>query len=140
MLLAVLAASAALPACARDCAPTVSEGWLRMPPVEMPMLAGFGRISNDCDAPVTITGVRSTAFGDASLHETRIVDGVSRMRGVPALEVEAGGDAVLAPGGLHLMLMQPVGTLEPGATVEVEFLLDGGGVLRGGFEVRGPGG
>lgn len=140
MLLAVLAASAALPACARDCAPTVSEGWLRMPPVAMPMMAGFGRISNGCDAPVTIIGVRSTAFGDVSLHETRIVDGVSRMRAVPALEVEAGGDAVLAPGGLHLMLMQPVGTLEPGATVEVEFLLDGGGELRGGFEVRGPGG
>lgn len=140
MLAALLVASAALPASAGDCAPSVNDGWVRLPPVAMPMMAGFGRISNDCDAPLTITGARSAAFGDVSIHETRIVDGVSRMRAVPALEVEAGGATTLQPGGLHLMLMQPVAGLERGGTVEVEFLLEGGGVLRGVFEVRGPGG
>jgi copper(I)-binding protein len=139
LLLSILAACIALPACARDCAPAVEDGWVRLPPVAMPMLAGFGRITNPCGAPVTIVGASSPSFGDVSVHETRIVDGVSRMRAVPGLEVQAGGEATLAPGGLHLMLMQPRGELAPGESVQVEFQLEDGGVLRGEFEVRGPG-
>lgn len=138
-LLFVLTTCIALPACARDCAPAVKEGWVRLPPVAMPMLAGFGRITNPCGSAVTIVGASSPSFGDVSVHETRIVDGVSRMRAVPELQVEAGGEATLAPGGLHLMLMQPKGALAPGESVQVEFQLDGGGVLKGEFEVRGPG-
>ena len=127
----LLLASVALPACARECAPVVSEGWVRMPPVAMPMLAGFGRITNTCDTP---------AFGEVTVHETRIIEGVSRMRPVPTLRVDAKGEAVLQPGGLHLMLMQPKATLAPGDRIRVEFELEGGGVLAGDFEVRGPGG
>ena len=136
----LLLASVALPACARECAPVVSEGWVRMPPVAMPMLAGFGRITNTCDTPVTIVGARSDAFGEVTVHETRIIEGVSRMRPVPTLRVDAKGEAVLQPGGLHLMLMQPKATLAPGDRIRVEFELEGGGVLAGDFEVRGPGG
>lgn len=139
LLLLAFSASVALPACARDCAPEVTDGWLRLPPVEMPMLAGFGRIRNACDAPVTIVGASSPSFGDVSVHETSIVEGVSRMRAVPALRIDAGDDATLKPGGLHLMLMQPRGVLTPGDSVQVEFQLENGGVLSGEFEVRGPG-
>jgi len=139
LLLFALATGIALPACARDCAPTVEEGWVRLPPVTMPMLAGFGRISNACGSPVTIVGASSPSFGDVSVHETRIVDGVSRMRAMPRLQIEAGSEATLAPGGLHLMLMQPRSKLAPGESVQVEFQLEDGGVLRGEFEVRGPG-
>ena len=103
------------------------------------MLAGFGRIRNACDAPVTIVGASSPSFGDVSVHETSIVEGVSRMRAVPALRIDAGDDATLKPGGLHLMLMQPRGVLTPGDSVQVEFQLENGGVLSGEFEVRGPG-
>ncbi|MGH8076349.1 MAG: copper chaperone PCu(A)C, partial [Lysobacter sp.] len=80
-------ALSAVPACARDCAPRVREGWVRLPPMAMPMMAGFGRIENPCSAPVTITGVSSPAFADTSLHETRVIDGVSRMRALPELRI-----------------------------------------------------
>lgn len=127
----------ALPACARDCAPRITDGWLRLPPVAMPMLAGFGRIENACGKPVTIVGVRSPAFGEVSLHESTIVDGISRMRPLPRLTVVPGGSATLQPGGMHLMLMQPARELQVGEQIEVEFLLEGGGTLGGRFEVRG---
>ena len=61
-------------AAASECVPSVKDGWVRLPPGDMPMMAGFGRIENGCKAPVTIVGVKSAAFGDVSLHETRIVD------------------------------------------------------------------
>ncbi|HEY0662429.1 MAG TPA: copper chaperone PCu(A)C [Lysobacter sp.] len=128
-----------LPACARDCAPQVREGWVRLPPGRMPMMAGFGRIENRCPSPVTIVGVSSPAFADTSLHETRIIDGISKMRALPELRIAPDAAAMLKPGGMHLMLMQPHAPLKPGSRVVVEFALKDGGTLRGEFEVRKPG-
>ena len=134
----IVIASFAWPAVARECAPQVREGWVRLPPMAMPMMAGFGHIENRCGAPVTIIGVSSPAFGDVSLHETRIVDGVSRMRALPELRIAPEGVATLKPGGMHLMLMQPRAPLVAGNKVVVEFELQGGGMLRGEFVVRKP--
>jgi copper(I)-binding protein len=72
------------------------------------------------------------------MHETRIVDGVSRMRELPELRIGPDGAAVLKPGGMHLMLMQPRTELKEGSRVAVEFALKDGRVLRGELEVRKP--
>lgn len=130
---------AAWPAGARECAPHVRGGWVRLPPLAMPMMAGFGRIENRCAAPVTIVGVSSPAFAEASLHETRVVAGVSRMRAMPDLRIAPDSVATLKPGGMHLMLIRPRAPLKPGSKVVVEFALQGGGVLRGEFVVRKAG-
>ena len=61
------------------------------------------------------------------------------MRPVPELRLAPGDAAVLKPGGLHLMLMQPHAPLKAGSKVAVEFRLKGGGVLRGEFDVRAAG-
>src|SRR3546814_14773037 len=97
----------------------------------MPMLAGFGRIDNGCAAPLVIVGASSPAFADVSVHQTSIVDGVSRMRAVPELRIAADGSAVLEPGGIHLMLLQPREPLQAGGEGGVEFEVKDGGVLRG---------
>ena len=102
------------------------------------MMAGFGRIENACTAPVTITAASSPAFASAELHETRIVDGVNRMRAVPELRIAPDGVAVLKPGGMHLMLMQPHAPLKAGSRVVVSFALSNGEQLLGEFEVRKP--
>ncbi|MEI2455870.1 MULTISPECIES: copper chaperone PCu(A)C [Lysobacter] len=137
-LAAPLSTLAKSPAPAKGCAAQVREGWLRLPPMQMPMMAGFGRIENRCAAPVVIVGAKSAAFGEVSLHETRLVDGVSKMRPVPELRIAPDGAAVLKPGGLHLMLMQPRAPLKAGSRVAVEFALKDGGTLFGEFEVRKP--
>ncbi len=103
------------------------------------MLAGFGRIENDCAKPLSVVGASSPAFEDVSLHETSIADGISRMRAVPELRIAPGSSAVLEPGGMHLMLVQPRAPLEAGSMVEIDFALKDGGVLRGEFEVRTAG-
>ena len=126
------------PAAAQKCRPQVSEGWVRMPPNKMPMMAGFGRIVNRCPTPATIVSVRSPSFDSVELHETRVVDGVSRMRPVPRLRLAPDGAALLKPGGMHLMLMRPGAALKPGSRIVVEFVLAGGDTLLGEFEVRRP--
>ena len=135
-ILAILLVALCGSACARDCVPQVRDGWIRLGPAGMPMMAGFGRIENRCPTPITITAARSAAFAETSLHETRILDGMSRMREVSELRVAPGDAAVLKPGGLHLMLMQPHAALKAGSRVAVEFELSDGRRLLGEFEVR----
>ena len=127
-------AAAKSPAPAKACAAQVRDGWVRLPPMQM--MAGFGRIENRCATPAVIVGVKSAAFADVSLHETRIVDGISKMRALPELRIAPDGAAVLKPGGMHLMLMQPHAPLKEGSRVAIEFELKDGGSLLGEFEVR----
>lgn len=140
-MMVVLAALLAVPgatagAAGAGCVPRVVDGWLRLPPARMPMLAGFGRIVNDCEAAATVVAASSPAFGSVELHETRVVDGVSRMRPVPELPLAAGATATLEPGALHLMLMQPRTMAEAGDRVAVSFTLSDGRTFSGEFEAR----
>lgn len=125
---------------AAECLPQVQDGWVRLGPAQMPMAAGFAVIENGCQTPVRIVAASSPAFADVSLHETRIVDGVSRMRALPVLPLAPGASAVLEPGGKHLMLMHPYEPLQAGGRLVVEFELQDGRKLRGEFELRAPGG
>ena len=136
--LALLLLCLPLSACARDCAPQVKDGWIRLMPGGMAMQAGFGRIDNRCPMPATIVSASSPAYGSVELHESRTVGGISRMRAVPELRIAPDGAAVLQPGGLHLMLMQPKSPLKAGSRVAIEFELKDGRKLLGEFEVRKP--
>ncbi len=135
---ALLLMSLSLPACARDCSPQVQDGWIRLVPGGMPMHAGFGRIDNPCPMPATIVSVSSPAYASVELHESRIVDGINRMRQLSELRITPDGAATLKPGGLHLMLMQPNAPLKEGSWVAIEFKLKDGRTVRGEFEVRKP--
>lgn len=135
-MLALLFAAAAGPAGARECSPAMKDGWVRLPPAAMPMMAGFGRIANPCPAPVVIVSASSPAFGEVSLHETRIVDGVNRMRAIEQLRIVPDGDAVFKPGGMHLMLMHPHAPLKEGSKVVVSLKLQDGREILSELVVR----
>ncbi len=141
LLLATAAAAVPLPAWTAEpaCVPQLREGWLRLPPAPLPMLAGYGRIDNDCASAATVVAAHSPAFGSVELHESRRVDGISRMRAVPELRIPPRRRARLQPGGLHLMLMQPAQPLRAGDSVEVTFTLADGRAVLGMFEVREAG-
>ena len=135
LLLCLFAGSAS----AGDCLPRVHDGWIRMLPGGMPMMSGFGRIENACAKPAVIVSASSHAFADASLHESTLQGGVSRMRPVAKLRLAAHETVVLAPGGFHLMLMQPTAQVRAGAKIAIAFKLDDGRVVVGQFTARKPG-
>ena len=108
---------------------SVEDGWIRMPPVPRPMLGGFGRIINRCTQEQVVVAARSPRFGDVSLHQTRVVEGVSRMRELERLPIAAGSEVVLQPGGLHLMLMQPDAVLAEGERVPLLLVLEDGSTI-----------
>jgi copper(I)-binding protein len=67
-------------------------------------------VHNDGDADDQLTGA-STAEGSGMLHESVEESGRASMRMLSEMEVPAGGELVLEPGGAHLMIAVPEGQL-----------------------------
>lgn len=122
---------------AAECLPTARQAWIRLPPSPaMPMMAGFLRIDNACAKAVEVTGADSLAFAEVSLHESRQVDGVNKMRELETLPVAAGKSVEFKPGGLHLMLYKPYAPVKEGDKPVITLRLKDGRSLPVTFEVR----
>ncbi len=116
----------------------VTDAWIRAAPPGAAMLAGYATLTNSGDAPISVLTVQSDAFRMASLHETVISGGVSRMRELHRIVVAPGATVRLAPGAKHLMLMQPRREIAVGDRVEMMFLLDDGTRVETYFDVLAP--
>lgn len=116
----------------------VSEAWIREAPPGATMLAGYAKLENAGDEPVSVLTVQSDAFRMASLHETVVADGVSKMRELHRLDLAPGATVALEPGGKHLMLMQPRQEVHAGDKIDVRFLLGDGTRKETVFEVIAP--
>jgi copper(I)-binding protein len=124
---------------AGECLPLIHDGWIRMLPGGMPMMAGFANVVNRCDMPVTVVKASSAMFADTSLHEATLVNGISRMRPIPELRIAPGATATLKPGGMHLMLMNPTAVMKAGKNVSIDFQLKDGRTIHGIFKLRSMG-
>jgi copper(I)-binding protein len=113
-----------------------AHAWIRTAPPASPVMAGYLQIRNPTALEMKIESVASDAFGSAELHEMREVNGVMRMRALRDLRLLPDSEVSLAPGGMHLMLMQPVRELSAGDMVAVTFVLANGGRQDVEFEVR----
>ncbi|HEY6941407.1 copper chaperone PCu(A)C [Dokdonella sp.] len=116
----------------------VFDAWIRAAPPGATMTAGYATLKNSGDEPLTVLTVQSDAFRLTSLHETIVDRDVSRMREVHRLVLEPGSEIRLAPGGKHLMLMQPRHEIAVGDKVQVMFLLADGTRLETYFDVVAP--
>jgi len=65
----------------------------------------------------------------AELHETKEVNGVVKMTPVPVLEIKAGTKVILAPGGLHIMLMDLKAPLKPGQSFPLTLSFEKAGMV-----------
>lgn len=100
-------------------APTmdITDSWVREAPPASRVLAAYMQIINLTDSDLSITGITSPDFEAVELHRTVVEDGVARMLPVPDVTVPAGGSIMLEPGGLHLMLFDPLRPLQQGDRV-----------------------
>jgi copper(I)-binding protein len=125
----LMAASIFLAACSPPAAEQTlkfEDAWIRATPPGAMMTAGFGRLLNHTDLELEITAYTSPAYGDVSLHQTVIENGVSRMEKVPGLSIPPGGEVELAPGAYHLMLMMPTQASGPHDRVVLQIEEAGG--------------
>ena len=84
----------------------VSDAWMRTPNPAVDVAGAFLTIENNTGAPVALVAVSSRGAKVVEMHEMKTVDGMMTMQKVERIAVPAHGTTKLAPGGLHLMLIE----------------------------------
>lgn len=117
----------ALPVSAMACgALVVRDPYVRLPPPKAMTAGGFMALANNGAKAVRLVSVASPLAEVSELH-THVEDqGVMRMRAVESIRVDAGATVELAPGGLHVMLINLKRPLQEGDSVPITLACDNG--------------
>ena len=116
----------------------VSVPWARATPPHAPVAAGFLTVQNRGTSPDRLLAVETAAAQRVEIHEVREQDGIARMRQlVEGLPLPAGATVLLAPGGYHLMFIQPAQPFVAGEQVAATLVFEHAGRLDVYFQVRG---
>jgi Uncharacterized protein conserved in bacteria len=105
-----------------------SGAWIRVLPGGLPA-GGYVTLENTSASAIAVTGASSADYGDAMIHKSSTETGMGRMEMVDKVPVPANGKVAFAPGGYHVMLMQPKHPVNPGDKVVVTFTLSDGSTL-----------
>ena len=105
---------------------TVQDPYVRLAPPNAPATGAFMVIRNGGDKDVKVVKASNPASKVTELHTHLNEGGVMKMRPVPAIEVKAKGEAVLKPGGLHVMLIDLKAPMKEGDVVPITLGFDDG--------------
>lgn len=104
----------------------VHEPYVRLAPPNAQATGAFMVLKNTGSKDAKLVKAANPASRLTELH-THINDqGVMRMRQVPAIDLPAKGEAVLQPGGLHVMLIDMKAPLSEGQVVPITLTFDDG--------------
>jgi len=117
----------------------ISNSWFRSLPSGQPA-GGYFTMKNSGAAPVELVAAESSACGMLMLHRTVSNSGTSRMEDVKSVAIPQGGSVSFAPGGYHLMCMDPGAAMTPGKSVPVTLVFSDGSKIRANFAVKNAAG
>jgi copper(I)-binding protein len=103
----------------------VSDAWVRATVPGQKVAAAYMTLRSG--AAARLVGVKTKAARSAELHSMSHEAGVMKMRRLESLELPAGRDVALEPGGNHIMLFDPVKPLKEGQRVALKLLIEQGG-------------
>jgi len=115
---------------------SVSDAWVRETPPGMAMTAGYMVLQNRTSRPQVLVAASSSGFETVTIHRTIVRGGMTGMEHSPQIELLPNASLLFAPGGYHLMLLNPKRTLRAGDRVDVRLEFRGGLVLPVAYEVR----
>ena len=105
---------------------SVQDPYVRLAPPNALATGAFMVIKNNGDQGVKVLKADNPVSRVTELH-THINDGgVMKMRPVPAIDIKAKGEAVLKPGGLHVMLIDLKAPMKEGDSVPITLTFDDG--------------
>ena len=115
---------------------SVRDAWVRESPPGVAMMAGYMALRNNTSRSHVLVAARSSDFETVTIHRTIAKDGMAGMVHASQIELTPNASLIFAPGGYHLMLMNPKRTLRAGDPVVINLEFRGGLVLPVAFEVR----
>ena len=124
------------PAASEQAGVSVRDAWVREAPPGMTMMAGYMELRNNSSRPQALVAASSSGFEGVMIHRTVVKDGMAGMVHASRVELAPHASLIFAPGGFHLMLMNPKRTLRTGDPVVINLEFRDGLVLPVAFEVR----
>lgn len=100
-------------------APVVSNAWIPEQPPGAMASAVFLNMSNNTNQPEALVKAEAPGFKRVELHKSIEVNGMHKMIEQKEIIVPAHGETKLAPGGYHIMLIEPAKRLVAGDTLPV---------------------
>lgn len=100
--------------------------FVRAVPPGQPNSAAFMVLNNSSAVAHQVVSATSPVANTVELHTHTNNNGVMEMRQIPQIDVPANGKAVLAPGGLHIMLIELRQELKAGESVAVTLTFEDG--------------
>ncbi len=125
-----------VPAVSEEAGVSVRNAWIREAPPGAATMAGYMELRNITSRPQVLVAASSSGFESLMIHRTIVKDGMAGMVHVSQIELTPNASLIFAPGGYHLMLMNPKRTLRAGDRVVINLEFRGGLVLPVAFEVR----
>ena len=105
---------------------SVQDAYVRLAPPNAPATGAFMVIKNNGDKDVKVLKADNPVSKVTELHTHLNEGGVMKMRPVPSIEVKAKGQAVLQPGGLHVMMIDLKTPMKEGDVVPITLTFDDG--------------
>jgi len=115
---------------------SVRDAWVRETPPGVAMMAGYMLLQNNTSRPQVLVAASSPGFESVMIHRTIVKDGLAGMVHASQIELTPNASLIFAPGGYHLMLMNPKRALRAGDRVVINLEFRGGPALPVAFEVR----
>lgn len=142
-LLTALAASAflfAAPSFAGSAADdvSVSDAYVRLAPPGQAVTGAFMTFKNAGDKDHKIVKADNPASRVTELHTHTDEGGMMRMRQVKEIDIKTKGEAVLKPGGLHIMLIDLKQSLKEGENIEMTVSFEDGSSKKISAPVKKP--
>jgi copper(I)-binding protein len=104
----------------------IMNAWVRETDAKAKVNAGYMTLVNVGSEQVTLVKVESDSCEIIEVHEMALVDGLMEMREVTAMIIPANGQIQFKPGGMHLMLKQPLRHLTTGQKVDMTLIFKSG--------------
>jgi copper(I)-binding protein len=105
---------------------SVQDPYVRLAPPNAPATGAFMVIRNNGDKDVKVLKADNPVSRVTELHTHLNEGGVMKMRPVPGIDIKAKGEAVLKPGGLHVMLIDLKAPMKEGDVVPLTLTFDDG--------------
>lgn len=139
LLLSAVSTSAAVAETVRKGEVTIEASWARASIGTSRPAAAYLTIRNEGSEEEVLAGIKSSVSAMAEVHEMTMTDGIARMGPVGALEIPAGGEMVLKPGGRHVMLMKLKQPLKEGKKFTLTMIFENVGPVDVSVPVLGIG-
>lgn len=117
----------------------IERPWARASIVANRPAAAYLTVRNQGTASDTIVSVRSPVAGRAEIHAITNDGGVMKMAPAGPIEIPAGSEQSLAPGGLHIMMTKLKAPLVKGETLEMTIVFEKAGDVTVQVPVLGAG-